>query len=85
MKPSCYVLKACAPCDSVTPHKASESAPDMWTCMECTVAYLVAGQHRAGEARQRAFVDIAYELAELDPAARDATIRRIITQHEEGR
>lgn len=42
------------------------------------IAALVAGQQRASEARQQAFLELAHELAEMEPAARDAAIRRII-------
>lgn len=53
--------------------------------LEEQVARLVAGQRSVSEARQQAFLELAQDLAEMDPAQRDATIRRIITQHEEGR
>lgn len=36
---------------------------------------------RDGEIRQQAILDFAHELAEMDPAARDAAIRRIIDNH----
>lgn len=42
------------------------------------VATLTAGQQRAGEARQAAFLELAHELAEMTPEQRDAAIRRII-------
>lgn len=42
------------------------------------VATLVAGQRLASEARQQAFVELAEDLASMEPAARDAAIRRII-------
>lgn len=36
---------------------------------------------RDGEIRQQAILDFAHELAEMEPAARDAAIRRIIDNH----
>lgn len=42
------------------------------------VATLIAGQQRNGEARQQAFLELAQDLAEMDPAARDAAIRNIV-------
>jgi hypothetical protein len=42
------------------------------------LATLTAGQQRASEARQQAFLELAQDLAEMGPAARDAAIRRII-------
>jgi hypothetical protein len=42
------------------------------------VATLIAGQQRNGEARQQARLDMAHELAEMEPDAREKAIRRII-------
>lgn len=38
---------------------------------------------RDGEIRQQAILDLAHELAEMEPAARDAAIRRIIDRSED--
>lgn len=38
----------------------------------------VVAKCRHGEIRQQAFLELAHELAEMEPAARDAAIRRII-------
>lgn len=40
---------------------------------------------RVGETGQQAVLDFAHELAEMEPAARDAAIRRIIDNAEETR
>lgn len=42
------------------------------------VATLCAGRMRAGEIRQQAWLELAQDLAEMSPEARDAEIRRII-------
>lgn len=46
------------------------------------VALLTSGQKYAGEIRQQAFLELAEDLAALEPAARDAAIRRIIDNHQ---
>lgn len=51
--------------------------------LRAQVATLIAGQQRNGEARQQARIDMAHEFAEMEPAARDTTIRRIIDSHED--
>lgn len=53
------------------------------TRLRAQVATLITGQQRNGEARQQAFLELAHELAEMDPPARDAAIRRIIDSHED--
>lgn len=50
---------------------------------EAQVATLISGQQRNGEARQQAVLELAHELAEMEPPARDAAIRRIIDNHED--
>lgn len=51
--------------------------------LRAQVATLIAGQQRNGEARQQARLDMAHELAEMETAARDSAIRRIIDSHED--
>lgn len=47
-----------------------------------TTQRLIAGQQLASEARQAAFLEFAEDLAAMEPAARDAAIRRIIDNHQ---
>lgn len=53
------------------------------TRLRAQVATLIQGQRRNGEARQQARLDMAHELAEMEPPARDAAIRRVIDSHED--
>lgn len=46
------------------------------------VALLTSGRQYAGEIRQQAFLELAEDLAAMEPAARDAAIRRIIDSHQ---
>jgi len=46
--------------------------------LEQQIATLKAGQQRASEARQAAFLELAQDLAEMTPEDRERVIRRII-------
>lgn len=82
------VVRQCGECDSCIArtlvdviHPGTALLEEL-TRLRAQVATLVAGQQRNGEARQQARLDMAHELAEMEPALRDATIRRIIDSHE---